>query len=232
VRARGILEAGAAALAGIGLLVAANLFLGKSAPALLLSARDWIDAAAAGALPLVLLAFLLAYALLSLLFLPAALWLSVACGFALGPLSFPWMALSVALGDALAFRAARRLFRERFERRFGGRLKGMRSEIEARGWRYLLALRLMPGVPYPLITAASALSPVGARTQFLTTLAGFAPACALYCWAGSRMRDLGDAGALARPEFLAALAALALAVAIPAVLGAARARRGGGKPRR
>lgn len=225
MRARKVLEAAGIALAAAALLLAANLLLGEAAPGLLLSARGWIDGAVASALPLVLLGFLLAYAACSALFLPGALWISVACGFSLGFAWFPWMALCVAAGDALSFRVARRLFRARFERRFGGKLAGMRKEIESRGWRYLLALRLLPGLPYPLINAASALSPVGAPAQFLTTLGGFMPACALYCWAGSRMRELGDPGALVRPEFLAALAALALAVALPGVVKALRARR-------
>jgi uncharacterized membrane protein YdjX (TVP38/TMEM64 family) len=223
--ARRAIAAAFVALAAIAALALANSFLGRAVPVALDAARDAI-AAAVTALPLLFaLAPLVIYAAAALLFVPAALWLSIAAGFCLGLSAIPIMDLAVASGDFLAFLLARSLWKPAFERRYGERLRGFRAEIEARGWRYLLGLRLMPGVPYGLINAAAALAGARPRDQLLTTLAGFLPACSIYVWAGDNLRRAGAGGALFPPEALIALAVLALALIAPRLLSVLRKDR-------
>ena len=199
----------------VAVLALANSFLGKEVPAALIKAREAI-AAAVDAQPLL---FFLGpfplYAAAALFFLPAALWLSIAAGFCVGFHAIPVMALAVALGDLCAFSIARGLWKPSFERRF-------RDEIGKRGWRYLLGLRLMPGIPYGLINIAAALAGARPREQFLTTLAGFLPACSVYVWAGDNLRRVGAGGTLFPPEALIALALLATTIIAPRAVAAFR----------
>jgi uncharacterized membrane protein YdjX (TVP38/TMEM64 family) len=88
------------------------------------------------------------------------------------------------LGSQAFFVTTRRWLAARVRRRWGERLSRFDGEIERRGFVYLLGLRLA-GVPHVALTAASALSPIRARSFALATLLGFLPAIALASMAGS-----------------------------------------------
>jgi uncharacterized membrane protein YdjX (TVP38/TMEM64 family) len=94
------------------------------------------------------------------------------------------VAAGALLGSHAFFLATRRWLAARVRRRWGDRLKGFDREIARRGFVYLLGLRLT-GVPHVLVTTASALSPIRARSFALATLIGFVPAIGLAAMAGS-----------------------------------------------
>jgi uncharacterized membrane protein YdjX (TVP38/TMEM64 family) len=66
----------------------------------------------------------------------------------------------------------------------GPRIERFDQTIAQRGFFYLLGLRLL-GMPHMLVTAASALSPLRARSFALATLLGFLPAVTIAAMAGS-----------------------------------------------
>jgi len=88
------------------------------------------------------------------------------------------------LGSQAFFMVTRRWLAGRVRKRWGERLTRLNGEIERRGFFYLLGLRLA-GIPHVVLTAASALSPMRARSFALATLLGFLPAIGLAAMAGS-----------------------------------------------
>lgn len=101
-----------------------------------------------------------------------------------GGLGMLCVVLGAALGSQLFFVATRRWLAARVRRRWGERLNHFDRAISKRGFFYLLGLRLV-GVPHLLVSAASAVSAIRARSFALATLLGFLPAIALAAMAGS-----------------------------------------------
>ena len=113
----------------------------------------------------------------------------VPLAFSSGALLGGWLGMlcvvaGAALGSQLFFVATRRWLAARVRRRWGERLEKFDRAITKRGFYYLLGLRLA-GVPHLLVTGASALSAIRARSFALATLLGFLPAIALSAMAGS-----------------------------------------------
>jgi membrane protein DedA with SNARE-associated domain len=113
----------------------------------------------------------------------------VPISFSSGALLGGWEGMAVVgigalLGSQAFFVVARRWLAARIRRRWDARLKRFDSEIARRGFFYLLGLRLV-GVPHLPLTAASALSPIRARSFALASLIGFLPAIGLAAMAGS-----------------------------------------------
>jgi uncharacterized membrane protein YdjX (TVP38/TMEM64 family) len=92
--------------------------------------------------------------------------------------------VGAVLGTQAFFVVTRRWLAARIRARWGDRLKRFDGDLEKRGFFYLLGLRLL-GAPHPLVSAASAASPLPALSFALATLLGFAPAIALAAMAGS-----------------------------------------------
>lgn len=115
---------------------------------------------------------------------------------ALIPLSFSsgallggWLGMAVVvvgalLGSQAFFVVTRRWLSVRIRKRWGGKLERFDRDLGRRGFVYLLGLRLL-GVPHLLVTAASALSPIRARSFALATMLGLLPAITLAAMAGS-----------------------------------------------
>lgn len=88
------------------------------------------------------------------------------------------------LGTQAFFVVTRRWLAARVRARWGKHLERFDGDLERRGFFYLLGLRLL-GAPHPLVSAASALSPLKAGSFALATLIGMGPAVALAAAAGS-----------------------------------------------
>ena len=132
------------------------------------------------------LAFLSLTATLIALGVPGVL---VPLSFSSGALLGGWLGMLVVVAGALLgshafFMATRRWLASHVRLRWGERLRGFDGEIQRRGLLYVTGLRLA-GVPHFLVTAASAVSPMRARSFALATLLGFLPAIALSAMAGS-----------------------------------------------
>ena len=109
--------------------------------------------------------------------------------FSSGALLGGWEGMAAVVAGALLgshafFLITRRWLAGRVHHRWGDRLKGFDREIARRGFVYLLGLRLV-GIPHVLVTVASALSPIRARSFALATALGFLPAIGLAAMAGS-----------------------------------------------
>ena len=137
-------------------------------------------------------------------------------------------------GHSLAARVGRRA--ARFQRGF-----------RADAFHYLLAMRLMPVVPFCVVNGVAGLCGVKTRTFVTATLLGIIPGALAYAWLGSGLDSVIlaqrqayaacmtregpancsfslDPSALLTPQIVAAFAALALVALLPLLLKRLRKR--------
>ncbi|MDE2007537.1 MAG: TVP38/TMEM64 family protein [Rhodospirillales bacterium] len=156
---------------------------------------------------------------------------------AIGGLMFgPWLGgglsvLGATLGAVALFVIARTALAGFMARRAQGLLARIRPGLERDGFSYLLALRLLPLVPFWLVNLGAALCGMRLFPYALATLVGIVPVTLVFAWIGAGVGSVLEAGG--RPDFalvfspsilgpLLALAALALA---PVLLRRMRRRR-------
>lgn len=183
------------------------------------------------------LAYLLLYALLVAFSVPGASALSVAAGALFGvPLGAAVVVSGAGLGAALAFLLARAALGRWVARRAGPLLDRVRPVLERDGFPALLAMRLLPVVPFWLVNLASALAGVRLLPFVLATFLGITPAAFVFVSTGA---GLGGAlasgvppgpGLLLRPGVLLPLLGLALLALAPAAWRRRRERRDRRKP--
>ena len=167
--------------------------------------------------------FLAVYTVGAVLLFPAALF-SLAGGAAFGPV---WGAvLDVAgatFGAGAAFLAARYLAGGWVRRRTGGRLARLVAGVEAEGWRFVAAVRLLPILPYALMNYAFGLTRIGFWPYLGASAVCMIPSSIAYTWLGyaGRATAEGDSGALRYG--LLGLGVLGLAAFIPRMVRRLRA---------
>ena len=208
--------AGAMLLAGV---------LGGGAPARALlrhhaALAGWVVAhpGAAGAL------YVGAYVVALVAMLPVSAMLSVLGGLLFGALAGAGLAFAGGVsGAVLSYLLARRALGPTAADRLGPRGQRLTQAVRRNAWPCLLALRLAPVAPAPLVNLAPALAGVGLLPFAVTTALGLMPLSVLYAQAGAGLAAVlagGDkvdlAHVLTGPQIagLMALAGLAL-LAIP-----------------
>ena len=190
------------------------------------TALAWTDAHPVAALVLYVFGFVVVVALS----LPGAFAMTVAGGFLFGLV--PGTALAVAsatLGALAVFLAVRLGFGETVRRRLlargsGGLFARVERGLRADAATYLLLLRLVPAVPFPVVNIAPAFFGVRARTFALTTCLGITPGTALTAWIGQGLGEVFARGErpnlalLREPEMFGPLVGLVLLVSLPLLL--------------
>jgi len=171
--------------------------------------------------PLLILALALIHAVV---FYPAEI-VNAAAGFAYGF----WAALALMmagwlLSGLLCFAVGRSVARPLLDRWFGTeRFERTEAAIERGGVTLLLAVRLLPVVPFSLVSYAAGAARVPLWRFVWTTTLGYLPLTALFVYFGTRLEGLG----LTDPIVLGAAAGL-LALLL---FGHLIMRRGGGDRR-
>lgn len=114
------------------------------------------------------------------------------------------------IGATLAFLFSRTLLREPMERRLGGWLRRFNAGIAREGALYLLSLRLIPVIPFPLINLVAGLTNLRLGTFVWASQLGMLPATILYAHAGTMLGDISSPGDVLTWPVLTAFAALAM----------------------
>lgn len=162
--------------------------------------------------------FMAVYIIQTALSLPGAAILSLAAGAIFGTLMGTVYAVSAAsIGATLAFLVTRYLLRDVVLNRFGNRLEGMNRELEARGFNYLLFLRLVPVFPFFLINMAAGLTRLPLRTFVIGTTIGIIPGGFVYVNAGASLATINSLAGIASPRVLGSFALLGLFALFPAL---------------
>lgn len=165
-------------------------------------------------------AFAGAYVAFTALMIPGALWLTIGGGFLFGLVGGVALTIvSATLGATLLFLAARTALGEPLRRRAGPFLKKLEAGFAENPFSYMLTLRFLPVVPFPVANIAPALLGANLRDFVITTALGIVPGVLAYTWIGSGLGAAFDSGqepnigGFARqllPAFLA-LAAISIA---------------------
>jgi uncharacterized membrane protein YdjX (TVP38/TMEM64 family) len=158
-------------------------------------------------------AYVALYALVTALSVPGAGVLTVVGGLVFGP--FQGAALAVAgatSGAILLFLGARSTLARPVAQRAGPLLARIRPGLERDGFNYLLAIRLVPIVPFWIVNLAPALAGMRLVPFALATFLGIVPATVVFASIGS-----GIAGVLAAGEQPDLSAVFSLPVLLPLI---------------
>ena len=223
----------------LGVLIAgAVLFVAFGGPnylslAALADHRDWLrDLVAQGGIG-VALAFILGYAGLVALSVPAAALLSIASGFLFGPwLGTIYAVFGATLGATIVFLAVRTGFAGLVERA-GPRVRRIETGFREDALSYLLVLRLIPIFPFWLVNLAAGAVGMRLPVYVIATFFGMIPTSLVYASLGNGLGDVlsqgdhPDIGILCRPSVLLPIIGLAVLVLLPVLYK--RWRNGRGK---
>jgi uncharacterized membrane protein YdjX (TVP38/TMEM64 family) len=153
--------------------------------------RTWVQAdplaTAAG--------YVAVYALAVAVSFPGALWITIAGGYLFG--TALGAALAVAgstIGAVLLVLAARTALGPVLARRAGSLVERMRPGLERDGFSYVLALRLIPVVPFWLTNLAAAFTGVRLRHFVAATLIGTIPATTVFASIGAGVGNVLGTG--------------------------------------
>ena len=135
------------------------------------------------------LAFVVLYVLATIAFVPAAP-LTLAAG-ALYGVGVGWAVVMVgaSLGAVAAFALGRRGARATVERASGERFAAIERRLEGKGFYALLAMRLLPIVPFNALNYAAGASPIKTREYVIGTVVGIAPGALVYASLGAGVDD-------------------------------------------
>lgn len=169
------------------------------------------------------LAFMVIYALATVLFVPGAVF-SLIGGALFGPLwGTLYNLLGASLGATVAFLAARYTASDWAAQKSAGRLKQLMTGVEAEGWRFVALTRLVPLFPFNLLNYALGLTRIRFGHYVLATLVCMIPGAAAYTWLGYAGREAAAGNSSALNYGLAGLAVLALVAFLPRLLRRLRA---------
>ncbi len=203
-------------ITGLLLLIAAvavALWLGRSLDVTIIVQR-------VGELgPLAWLAFVVLYALATLLFLPGSV-LTLAGGSLFGPVLGTFVNLTGAtLGATLAFLLSRYLASDWVEQKTGGRLKQLKDGVEGEGWRFVAFVRLVPLFPFNLLNYALGLTRIRLLHYLIATYVCMLPGAIAYTYLGYAGREAVAGGEDLIQKALLALALLAVVAFLPRFIG-------------
>ena len=165
-------------------------------PQLLVEKSDYLQTLVSDNFFLVLLGFIVLYAVLTVFMLPASI-LTVASGFLFGIyVGAPAVVVGATLGACGLFLAAKTSLQDTLKGIAGPFISKMEKEYNESPFAYLFTLRLIPVFPFAVANIAPALLGAKFRDYFITTALGIIPGTVAYSLIGSGLRaTLKDAGA-------------------------------------
>ena len=167
-------------------------------------------------------AYIVVYCAAVALSVPGGGVLTLAGGLMFGPWRGALFAvLGASSGAVLLFLLARSVFAAPLARRLGGFAERLRDGLARDGFNYLLALRLVPVVPFWLVNLAPALLGMRLLPYAGATVLGIIPASVVFAGVGAGLGDVLAAGhapdsrLLFAPRFLLPLLGLAALALLP-----------------
>lgn len=132
--------------------------------------------------------FIFLYVVLATLLFPSIL-LSVTGGVLFGPIwGTLYIQTSAILCAALAFLLSRYLLAEWVESRLGNNMRQLKAGVEQKGWRFVLMLRIVPGLPYTLLNYALGLTNIRLQHFLMVTFVCILPRVIFYAYTGDTGR--------------------------------------------
>lgn len=123
--------------------------------------------------------------------LPAAAMMSIAGGFLFGWwISAPLSVMSATLGAMIVFSIVRTTAGRTLARHVGPVVAGFQRGFAAGAFHYLLALRLLPVVPFFMVNTVAGLCHVKPMTFAAATALGIIPGAFAYAWLGTGLDNV------------------------------------------
>lgn len=215
ILALGTLVVGTAALVVAYLLHSAGLFNFDT----LLMYKDTLIAYVADRPWRALMIYLAIYTAESSLALPISGLLTVAGGYLFGAaIGAAAAILSATVGATLLFLLTRYFLGRFFESLYAERLPAIHAEFRQYGGWYLVALRLIPMMPFFLTNIIAALSPISLEAYIVGTLVGVIPSTVLLAIAGRELTALHSMSDIFTPHVIGAFLLMAAVVLLPLIL--------------
>ena len=192
------------------------------------SVKAFVD----GQLATALLVFGVAYILSVALSLPVASLLTLAGGALFGWPAAAVIICAATIGATIVFIAARTVLNEFFIKRTTGFMAKLEAGFYKNAISYLLALRLIPVVPFWVVNIVPALFGMRLNHYVLATFIGITPGTLIYVWVARSFDSLlsggqsPDLSVLSEPAIIAPLSALGLLSLFPALWKRLRAHKG------
>ena len=171
---------------------------------------------------------ILSYALVTSILLPVVVWLSLLISYSFAAAYGVWVGaliaslsiyLGVLAGLPLAFLAVRYIVGDRLRSRFGPSIDRFAKGVERDALFYIMALRLIPVVPYILVNAAPALVRVKLSTHLLASAIGLVPGIFVYAYLGASLTTAVDSASIQVSwQILVAFAGLGLLSLTPILI--------------
>lgn len=157
------------------------------------------------------IAFASIYIVLTSLSLPVAGILTLFSGAVFGFIpGLLLVSIASSLGATVAFLLSRYLFGDAVQERFPEQLGPVNEGIKNDGAYYLFMLRMIPVIPYFVLNAVMALTPISTRRFFLATLAGMLPVSAILVNAGLQISLIETIGDILSPRLIISLALIGI----------------------
>ncbi len=184
-----------------------------------------------GQMATALLVFGVAYILLVALSLPVASLITLAGGALFGWPAAAVIICAATIGATIVFIAARTVMNEFFIKRTTGFMAKLEAGFHKNAISYLLALRLIPVVPFWVVNIVPALLGVRLNHYVLATFIGITPGTLIYVWIARSFDSLlsggqnADLPVLSEPAIIAPLFALGLLSLFPTLWKRLRAHK-------
>jgi uncharacterized membrane protein YdjX (TVP38/TMEM64 family) len=158
--------------------------------------------------------FALFYIVMTLLFFPGSL-LSLMGGALFGPLwGSIYNQLSAILGATLTFLVARYIAADWLEKKLAGNVKEFKADVEAKGWRFVLLVRLVPVIPFTMLNYALGLTRIRLLHFVTVTFICIFPRVIAYSYVGYAGRK-AIAGEEIQPQMLLFMGVLIVIILLP-----------------
>lgn len=155
-------------------------------------------------------AFVLIYAVATVLFLPGSLF-TMSAGALYGPVWGTALSLiGATLGATLAFWVSRYILGHWVQRRVEGKRKQLLARVDEEGWRVVALLRLVPLVPFNVLNYLLGITSIGTMTYAMTSLVCMLPGSFVYAYLGHAGAQVAAGERQALMSVLIALGAFAL----------------------
>ena len=184
-----------------------------------------------GQLATALLVFGADYILTVALSLPVASLLTLAGGALFGWTAAAVITCAATIGATVVFIAARTVLNEFFVKRTTGFITKLEVGFQKNAFSYLLALRLIPVVPFWVVNIVPALLGMRVDHYLLATFIGITPGTLIYVWVAKSLDTLLSRGQIpdlsefSKPAIIVPLFALGLLSLIPALWRRLRERQ-------
>lgn len=183
--------------------------------------KAWVDANGLWAIGL----FIGAYFVTTAFSIPGAAILTLTSGFLFGPFVGTLAAnVGATLGALVVFLVTQNILGRSLQEKYEDQLTKFNQAFEKEGVSYLLALRLIPAVPFFLVNILAGLTKVKVVTFLWTTSLGILAGSFVYAFAGSNLANISSpADVLSWPVILS-FVLLGLFSLVPAIVSRWQAR--------